>query len=294
MRTPAFLVLALAVLTTATSPARAADPIHIAGSDLLAESLGPDLADFARASGLDLRPSLRGSRPGLEALKRGEADLGLLLFAADEPLPGPEFRQAVIAYLTSVVVVPADLSLTQIDYAQLGGSFGANETQSFRRWNELGAEGAWGTRSISAMALRGPGDLSLELVRHTVLKDPELKPTVTLLDAPGQIYERLLGEEGGIAILPAPPPPELALKVLLLARGPGEVAYPPSPENLHTGDYPLRLPLYLVYRPENAPRLTPLLRHLLSDASLPTWRAAGLSPLPVQARKQLLLELEPK
>lgn len=274
----------------------AADAIRVAGSDLLDGALREHLAAFAKENDLGLTFDLHGSRLGLEALQKGSADMGLLIFAAQDPKPGPEFSDAVIGYLTSVVVVPADVSLTQISYPQLAGVFGTSELNNYRRWSEIGTLGDWAPRTISGMVLRRTTGLSLDLFRYNVLQKPELKPTIAQLDSAEEVYARLLGEEGGIAILPSAPPPGKKLKVLLLAKGSGtgDVAYPPTPENLHTGDYPLRLPVHLVFRKGEAGKLSRVIRYLLADETIPALQAAGVVQLPVQARNQLVFDLETK
>ena len=291
MRPPVFFAAVLA-LSTLVAPFARAETIQITGSDLLGGALRTDLEKFAKGNDLALAFDLQGSRLGLEALQGGKADLGLLVFGAEDPKPGAGFSSAVIGYLTSVVVVPQDVSLTQVNYDQLSGVFGASEQNNYRRWSELGALGEWAPRAISGMALSRRSGLALDLFRYGVLKTPELKPTIALLDTPQEAYERLRGEEGGIAILASPPAPGLKLKVLLLAKGAGDVAYPPTAENLHSGDYPLRLPVHLVFRKGEAGRLGVLIRHLLADETAPTLQAVGVTPLPVQARNQLVFDLE--
>lgn len=293
MRLFAFLAPAFAALALTLSfvPACAAE-LRVAGSDLFDGPLKKELETFAKGNDLTLSFDLSGSRLGMEALQNRRADLGLLVFGTQDRKPGPEFSTAVLGYLTSVVVVPSDVSLTQINYAQLAGVFGASELSNYRRWSEIGALGEWAPRAISGMVLRRRNGLSLDLFRYNVLQNPELKPTIALLDTPEEAYQRLLGEEGGIAILPAVPPANLKLKVLLLAKGVNDVAYPPTAENLHTGDYPLRLPVHLVFRKGDAARLSVLIRHLLADETAPAWQAVGVTPLPVQARNQLVFDLE--
>lgn len=295
MRLPRPLVAAFAAALFASS-LFAADAIRIAGSDLLDGALREELAAFAKNGDLAISFDLRGSRLGMEALQQGRADLGLLVFAAQDPKPGPEFSDAVIGYLTSVVVVPADVSITQISYPQLAGVFGASELNSYRRWSEIGVLGEWAPRAISGMVLRRSAGLSLDLFRYNVLQKPELKPTIAQLESAEEAYARLLGEEGGIAILPAPPPPGKKLKVLLLAKGSGagDVAYPPTSENLHTGDYPLRLPVHVVFRKGQAGKLSRVIRHILADEAAPALQAVGVVPLPVQARNQLVFDIETK
>ncbi len=296
MRLPPLLAPAAFAASLFVSSLVGAEAIRLAGSDLLDDALRPNLSEFARQNDLTLAFDLRGSRLGMEALQAGKADLGLLVFAAQDPKPGPEFSSAIFGYLTTVVVVPADLSLTQISFPQLAGVFGANELNNYKRWSEVGALGLWAPRAISPMALRRSAGLSLDLFRYNVLKTPDLKPTIALLDTPEEVYARLTGEEGGIALLPAPPPAGSKLKVLLVSKGTraGDVAYPPTSENLHTGDYPLRLPVHLVFRKGEASKIVRVAKHLLAEETIPALQAAGVVPLPVQARNQLVFDIENK
>lgn len=276
------------ILGAALAPA---EPIRVVGSDLLADTIGAEFVRFAKANELEIIPTLRGSRVGLEALESGAADFGLLIFGSDDPRPGPDFTSIPVGYLTAVVLAPASVSISQIHYGQLAGVFGANETRSFSRWGDLGVTGAWSSRGITAMAARRAG-LSIDIFRYQVMSTPELKATVAQFDDLDRLYERLGGSEGGIAIAAIPPTGKPNVKVLLVAKGEREVAYGPTPENLHSGDYPLRLPLHLVFRKGEAARLNFVLRHLLSDETAPVLRQAGVIPLPIQARNQLVFDLE--
>jgi len=269
-----------------------AEPIRLVGSDLVSETLGPDLRAFATANDLALAVDLRGSRLGMETLQAGGADLGLVVFGAEDAPPGPEFANSIVGYLTTVVVVPVTVPLTQIHFGQLAGVYGASEVTNFKRWSELGVSGSWGVRGITAVAVSRRSGLAIDLFRYQVLKTPDLKPTVVQFDDVARATGRISGEEGGIALLPSPPEESAPLKVLLVAKGERDVAYGPTAENLHTGDYPLRLPVRIVFRKTDAKRLNFLIRHLLADETAPALLKAGVVPLPVQARNQLVFELE--
>jgi hypothetical protein len=283
------LFSALAVLLSATlAPA---EPIRVVGSDLLADTVGAELVRFAKANELEITPALRGSRIGLESLQNGAGDFGLLVFGEDDARPGPEFTVIPVGYLTAVVLAPSAVSISQIHYGQLAGVFGSNESQTYSRWGDLGVTGAWSSRGITAMVARGPG-LSLDLFRYEVMSAPDLKATVVQFEDLDRLHERLGGSEGGLAIAATPPVGVPNVKVLLVAKGERDVAYGPTPENLHSGDYPLRLPLHLVFRKGEAARLNFILRHLLSDEVAPILRQAGVIPLPTQARNQLVFDLE--
>lgn len=294
MRFPVVSAACLALAALFAPAQAAAAPIRLAGSDLLDGALRRELEAFAKSTDLSLSFDLRGSRLGMEAIRTNKADLGLLVFADDEAKPGPEYSTAVIGYLTSVLVVPQDITLTQINYDQLAGIFGASEQSNYKRWSEIGALGDWAPRAISAMALNRDTGLATDIFRFNVLQMRELKPTVTLLPEATKAYDRLRGEEGGIAIMATPPPANTGLKVLLISKRAKDVAYGPTSENLHTGDYPMRLPVHLVFRKGEAGKFGLLIRHLLSDATQPAMEKVGLVPLPVQARNQLVFDLEAK
>ena len=63
-------------------------------------------------------------------------------------------------------------------------------------------------------------------------------------------------------------------------------------ENAYSGDYPLALPLRIVFRRESAAALRPLLRFLFSDGFTPVLERASLVPLATTARRQQTAALE--
>lgn len=291
MTKPRLLLHALLALA-GSALAAVAQPVRVVGSDLLAANVGPEIARFAKAADTDIAATLEGSRLAMEKLEKGEADLGLLVFAPGDPLPGEAFKVATAGYLTAVFVAPSSVSINQLHYGQLGGVFGATESVNYSRWSDIGVTGPRGSRSITAMVARGTG-LSADLMRNTVLVTPEFKATVVRFDKLDELYARMATEEGGLAVVAVPPPAkDERFKVLLISKNAREVAYGPTPENLHTGDYPLRLPVQLVFRKTDAKRLNFLLRHLLSDETTGVFLRDGVITLPVQARNQLVFELE--
>lgn len=285
-----FFALA-ALLPLLLSPLAAA-PIRFVGSDLVAGPLGDEMKSFAQKNDIEISLDMRGSRLGLEALNERAGDIGLMVFAEGDAQPGAEFSSSIIGYMTAVFAVPQSVPLTQVDYAQLAGVYGASELNNFKRWSELGVSGNWAVRGITAVATTRRDGLAIDLFRFGVLQTPEFKPTVVMFDERNRALQRISGEEGGIALLSAPPAENSGLKVLLLAKRERDVAYGPTPENLHTGDYPLRLPVRLVFRKSEAQRLNFVIRHLLADETAPVLLAAGVVPLPVQARNQLVFDFE--
>lgn len=269
-----------------------AEPLKVVGSDLLVGSMDVELQKFAKSNDHEIAVELKGSRLGLEALQGRQADVGLMVFGADEAKPGAEFSTIVVGYLTAVVAVPQNLALSQVSFEQLAAIYGAREQLDARRWADIGVLGVQAQRSVQVVASSRRAGLALDIFRYNVLSKPELKPTVVLLDDPAAAAARVATEEGGIVLLPTPAAANEKLKVLLVSRASKDVAYGPTPENLHSGDYPLRLPVHLVFRKTDAKKLGFLIRHILADETLPVFTAAGVIALPTQARNQVIFDLE--
>lgn len=286
------LLLSLVLLPVFCARVVEAAPVRVTGSDLFAAAIEPELKHFAQTSDLEMSVSMQGSRVGLEALEKGQADLALVVVGTEDVKPSAALHAVTVGYLTAVVVAPASVNLTQISFNQLGGVFGSSEALSLKRWGDLGVTGAMSARVITPLVARRDA-LAYDIFRYNALKTPEFKATVVTVDDSATLHSRLAGlDEGGLALVSTPPSEHLPLKVLLVAKGDRDVAYGPTPENLHSGDYPLRLPVQLVFRKSDAKRLNGVLRELLADETAPVLVKAGIIPLPVQARNQLVFELE--
>ncbi len=266
--------------------------VRVVGSDLLGPKFSEAVNAYSKRNDLGLRLALDGSRVGIERVTSGRADLGLVVFGPGEKPPGEPFVVLPVAYHTAVVVVPSSVPVTQITFGQLNAIYGDDAQSGVRRWNDLGVAGEWAHRNILPNIPGAGGGITYDLFRYSVLRAPALKPTVGVQAGLVETLTRIRGDEGGMAILPSLPAGEARLKTLLVARGPQDVAFGPTPENIHLGDYPIRLPVYAVFRKEDASRLQTTLRYLLSEDAVPVWEGIHLVPLPVQARNQQIFDLE--
>lgn len=193
----------------------------------------------------------------------------------------------------TVVLVPEVLPLGQLSFARLTGIFGAVGGTNFSRWGDLGLSGDWATRPIAPRAVNAGSNLATALFRHIVLRDGLLKPTVAGPEnMEGLLHGLAQAEAGGIVLAAQLPPAGSGLKALAVAREENGVAFAPTPENVHRGDYSLCWPVYLVFRRVDAPRLFPLLRHLFGEETAQLCGEAGLMPLPVAVRTQQIFDLE--
>lgn len=290
MRESVLQLVLVAVLSCFGSVALRAAGHRVVGSDLLGVEFSKALYEFAGRHRLDVALALDGSRPGQEELKAGRADLALLVLPEGEESAAPVFQSIAVAYHRVVVLVPAACPLPRVTFDQLAGIFGRGPLR-VERWRELGVGGDWAGSTVIALAPEVGQGIALDYFCHLVLPGRELKSNVIRYPDVAGLMARFSGETRGVALAADVPPAEelRVLPVAVEARGP---AFLPTPENLHSGDYGLGLPLRLVVRREAVPALLPLIRFLGGDEGAPHFERAGVVPIPVARRAQQLLALE--
>jgi phosphate transport system substrate-binding protein len=265
------LCLAAALLDISAHAAE----IRVTGSDLLGEGFSRVVAEFARQEDVAVKLDLRGTRPGIEDLNAGRADVGIFLLPAAEPPPAGHVTSRVVGYQVAVVAVPAASPLTQVTVPQLRGIF---------------AEAGGKDRTLFAVAPQA--GLGWPLFQQVILQGTMPQASLEFLPDGPAFAERLRAAENGIGITGAAAAGTGGLRMLAMAAGPTEPAYLPTPENVHRGSYPLRLTLYVTFRRSAASELQRFLKFLLADETAAALAPADFVPLPVNVRNQLVFELE--
>ncbi len=280
----------LLLLPLFTGPFLVADGADrtLAGSDLLQPALGAAV-DAGSLAGVRLR--LGGSRGGLEDLRTGRADIAVVAFAPDELPPEGEFRLVPFAYQVAVFVVNESNPVTHLSFSQLGGVFGDKEPTNHRQWGALGGTGVWELKSIAPNLVDDPNSLAVDLFKSTVLHTPVLKATINVQTDADELLRRLRVDDTCIGFFPRPLPDTSGVHVLAVARRDDDVAFGPTPENVATGDYALRLPFHLAFRPDRAGELGPVLRALLGDTVAAELERAGFMAAPANRRTEALAAL---
>jgi ABC-type phosphate transport system substrate-binding protein len=280
-----FMVVCCALCTAI--PATAA-PLRIAGSDLFGDPFRKALAADGARAGAEVTLELQGSLAGRQSLVAGRADAALLAQSPGAVDLVPIGCRAVpIAFAAAVVIVPEENPLTQITFDQLGGVFGADEPLNLRRWGELGLVDEWAARSISPVALGRRRCLALDFFAQSVMGGRGLRANLVQVEEVKLVLDRLAVDRASVAVVPLAPASGRGVRALLVARGAGEVAFGPSSENIASGDYPLRMPVLLVFRPERAAELGPIVGFFSSDEAAAAIEASLLMPLPAGARAGL-------
>ena len=279
-----FLVLAAAACLHAQ--------VKVAVSDVLGKNFATAIETNAHVAGSELNVSLLGSRTSLVRLQNGEIDLAVVIPGLGDKLPSGDFVSMVVAYQTAVVVAQETLPISQMTFEQLDLIFCETSPSTIRRWGDLGIPGMWNPRPIIPMMTGPLAGLSYDLFKNTVMSSMSVKVGVSIYDSVDATVARLnSGEDGGLAVLPLPPK-NRRLKALLLMKQGQNIAQAPTPENVHSGAYPIRMPVYMVFKKSEAQRLFGLTRYFLGEEGAQTWESANMMPLPLQVRNQGIFELE--
>jgi ABC-type phosphate transport system substrate-binding protein len=266
---------------------------RIGGSDLLAPHLRQALVEYAEGRGLEVEVTFGGSYRALDQLKSGDLDLAVVAIPDGGQMPGSEFTAIHFASKVVTVAVPPSNPLTQLTMRQLSSIFAEGESAAVARWGQLGLSGEWAVRAVAPGSVTPTRhSLALDLFRHTVLQSRGLRRNVSHFENIDQIRRRFQQDNAGIVILHRIPQDLSGLKILSIARSDTTLAYAPTLETVAANEYPIRLPLYLVYSPANGADLQDILRFLVGEEATEALEEGSLAPLPRPRRQRLLLDFE--
>lgn len=281
-------LLPLSLVLTATAQA---EEIRIAASDLLADYIKAPLKAYGAENDATFVVDSIGSLPALDRLRSDEIDLAIIAVPEGDQVPRDEFSIYAFAYDAAVLVVNESNPIDEISVARLGGIFGSNEELNLNTWGELGLSG-WGSRNIKALAGTSDASIALELFKYSIFKGGVMKPSVSMVKDT-EIEDLLRSDAASIAIL-SRMPENRQIKVLMVSSG-GDTyapAFGPTDDNVHYGDYPIRLAFYIVYNLRDDAKLRPVIRELLDDEVAASLRANHLIALPDTVRRKFLIELD--
>ena len=280
------LLLPLSLIATAQ-----AEEIRIAVSDLLADYILAPLKVYGAENGTTFVVDSIGSLPALDRLRSDEIDLAIVALPEGDEVPRDEFNIYPFAYDVAVIVVNDSNPIDEISVARLGGIFGSNEELNLNTWGELGLSG-WESRNIKALAGTNDKSIALELFKHSIFKGGGLKPNVSMVK--DTEIEDLIGSDvASIAIL-SRMPENSNIKVLMVSSG-GDTyapAFGPTDDNVHYGDYPIRLSFYILYNARDDVKVRSTIRELLNDEVATSLRANDFIALPDTLRRKFLIDLD--
>ncbi len=284
-----------------SQPAASDGSIQVSGSDLLQAAVGEPLARYAQLNGLKAKVDLYGTVPALVLLKGNKAQLGLIAIPPGQK-PPEGYTTVEYCFQVAYILVNPENPLNAVDRTQLVGIFGTGTEKEIATWGDAGLSGLWFGRTVIPISTSADDGVVLELFKNTVLGQATIKPGVRVLKTATDVAKAVAGSNTVIAL--SGYVPETDAKALLVsmearlssavpaAATGGTGAYAPTEDNVYSGAYPLRLPFYLAFKPENKERLREVLRVLLSNEFAQHLRDQHLMPVPETERKKSLLGLD--
>jgi ABC-type phosphate transport system substrate-binding protein len=265
------------------------ESMRFAISDLLADTVTASLEELSETEELGLSIRSMGSLPALERLRTGNIDLAIMAFPKGSEIPRSEFSIYPFAYAASIVAVNENNPLDEISLSRLAGIFGTSEEYNFTTWGDIGLSG-WGSRKIKPLSGHTEGSIALELFKHSVLVEGSLKPSVDIV-LEEEVIDLLDKDPALISVL-SRIPEESSAKILLLASDDNSPAYGPTDDNIHFGDYPIRLTFYIVGPKSESSQLGQILRFMWSDEMSEQLTEEGFFALPETVRRKLTMDLD--
>ena len=267
----------------------AASAATIAGSDIV----GPAVAPVLEKTGVTT--SFKGTFDALRDLRAGKAEAALIYIREGDKvaeIESGDWIAAPVAYQPVYVAVNNANKATEIDLPTLAGLYGKTNDINFDTWRCLPASGL--TQPPLAIAPNPGRGLTVSHFRSEVLGAGDYRPTIRFGADDADAESRALSTTNAIVILPRPPASG-NLRLLAVADGrPGKSAraYAPTASNLHAGDYPLRITLFLVFPKNKRGEVAPAVRALLSSDTAKLLSAKGLAPTPENIRNKFTQSLD--
>lgn len=274
----------LARLDGAFDPAARREALLVLGSESLRPLVAACAEDLVeRRRGLQIVVRGGGTQRGLDALRRGEADLAM----ASRPLsdaerrwrdePGPGARLHALAHEAIAIVVHPSVPVDALTLQQLARVLDGTTAD----WQALG-----GPPLPVAVVGRLEGSGTAAVVEDRVLAGGELSATALRLPTHDEVLRQVAATPGAIGYVAAgfasqPRAGHEGLRTLALAADADRPALRPEAAAVARGDYPLARPLGLVGIGPPTGAVAALIEACSGEAVKP--RLAGLGLLPVQA-----------
>jgi ABC-type phosphate transport system substrate-binding protein len=265
--------------------------IRVATSDLLGDYIEAPLLAYAAENEFAFNIDSIGSLPALERLRANEIDLAIIAVPEGTEVPREEFSVYPFAYDAAIIVVNESNPIDEISLAYLGGIFGRNEEYRFNTWGDLGLRG-WGSRSIKPLTGISEDSIALELFKFSVFSAGAMKSSV-LAVKDEEVEELVRSDAASVAILSRMPGSD-NVKVLSVSAADDDeaIAFGPTADNLHYGDYPIRLSFFIAYNARDDEKLRGVIRFLLEEEVAESLIENDLFALPDTVRRQLLFNLD--
>ena len=274
------LAVFLSSMTTLSTTAALADGLRVQASDILETPLA---GYFAQCDSPKVTCSFEGSVSALAAIRNGAIDLAIIA-VPDGQQPPEDLVSVPFAFDVATVMVNDSNPLKEISLPTLAAVL-SKDSASTDKWGALGLKEPWDTRSITIYLPATSSGVTLQLLRSKTIVGGQFKESVGTWankDVMGQI---VAGQTASIVVMRGIKIPGGGRALSISAKdGADQYAYQPTRASVFYGDYALRLPFYIVTRPDASPEVKSLINDLLSDKTADLLESNDFVPVPKSER----------
>ena len=261
-------------------------PLRVVGSHYLEEIFHANLSNEDNSIHYQMTSSLLG----LLKIREGLADVAFVLQSPEEqPLP-PGSANVALGYWGIFFSVHRDNPTTEIPLAGLSELLRKTRLGLRLKWGIfLPHEPDWANRPVKVTFGLSDNNPSYPILRSWFFQDEKVDGIHFLADHAAQPH---VVEPYTLLVSSRLPEAQGDLRPLSLVQPGDSVGFPPSPENLFFGDYPLRCSLNLIVRDMEDPRSIQFLT-LFFQSEIPKMLAhSGFVAVPDNAQNQALLKFD--
>ena len=280
----AVAIFAASVLTAQT--------LRLGGSDILRPVVADEVAKLSKSAGLDVSVDMRGTYLALPEILDGKSDVAIIVLPAGRKLPDG-LRAFPFAFQAAVVVVNDVNPIEEISTKQLFDIYSRKAEPRAESWRQIGVSDV-SLRDIMAISTSFSDNMVIELFKNSALDGSNLGTWVNMIPKKQDILNTIKTNNSAIAVVAKASTGDM-MKVLPVSKSSGgskSYAYKPDVESVSSGDYPMTLPFYIVFKPENQAKVKPLVKILLGEKIAKCLDDSDFYSAPENSRKKSIFELD--
>ena len=269
-----------------------AQTLRLGGSDILRPVVAEEVAKLSKSAGLDVSVDMRGTYLALPEVLDGKIDLAVVVLPAGRKLP-EGLRAFPFAFQAAVVVVNDVNPIEEISTKQLFDIYSRKAEPRAESWRQIGVSDV-SLRDIMAISTSFSDNMVIELFKNSALEGSNLGTWVNMIPKKQDILNTIKTNNSAIAVVAKASTGDM-MKVLPVSKSSGggkSYAYKPDVESVSSGDYPMTLPFYIVFKPENQAKVKPLVKILLGEKIAKCLDGSDFYSAPENSRKKSIFELD--
>ncbi len=267
-----------------------AQTIKVAGSNFVGSALQLHRRGDQNIGDYSIHYQMSGSLLGRIKLKEGLVDVAFVLQRPDEPQSLEGLHTIPLGFWGIYFAVQNGNPMTEVKETDISEVMRKTKDGLKSEWGSLLSNAPkWTNRVIFVSFDILAPDPSFPILVNQFF-DNEIPENFHSMGE--RIEDPYLASSGNLLIMSKLPDSARGLRSLSWIKTGDSVGYPPSPESMFYGDYPLRLPLYLAVADKADPKVKAYLRDFFNSDQLEILKNSGFVPVPENLQKQALLEFD--